>query len=64
MEKIGFWFFDKNLGKPKVILIILWMLVIKMGWSFRSWDPKICCISRMNRGIGLIFCMLIQIYES
>ena len=27
----------------------------KWVWSFRSWDSKICCISRMNRWIGLIF---------
>ena len=32
--------------------------------SFRSRDSKICCISRMSQWIGLIFCILIQIYES
>ena len=27
----------------------------KRAWSFRSWVSKICCISRMNQWIGLIF---------
>ena len=27
-------------------------------WPFRSWDSKICHVSRINRWIELIFCML------
>ena len=29
-------------------------------WPFGSWDYVICCISRMNEWIELIFCMLIH----
>ena len=30
----------------------------ELQWSFSSWDPKICCILRMNSWIELILPML------
>ena len=36
------------------------VVVLKSG-PFRSWNSKICCITRTNWWNELIFCMLIQI---
>ena len=36
------------------------VMVVKSG-PFRSWNSKICCITRANWWNELIFCMLIQI---
>ena len=36
------------------------VVVVKSG-PFRSWNSKICCITRINWWSELIFCMLIQI---
>ena len=35
-----------------------WAGMVKYGVSFRPWDSTICRISRMNKWIEMIFCML------
>ena len=47
-NKLIFWCVDTNSGKVKVTLTIFGGGGQKWEWSFRSWNSKICCITRTN----------------